>query len=77
MQTAAIRIKQAKDNFCEMMDKINARLNGSNVYLPHSAATNVPRFTFPHWFQCVPGRLHEAVGEGHAFQRDPASDLRL
>ena len=47
MQTAAIRIKQAKDNFCEMMDKINARLNGSNVYLPHSASTNVPRFTFP------------------------------
>lgn len=47
MQTAAIRIKQAKDNFCEMMDKINARLNGSNVYLPHSADVNVPRFTFP------------------------------
>ena len=47
MQTAAIRIKQAKDNFCEMMDKINARLNGSNAYLPHSADANVPRFTFP------------------------------
>lgn len=47
MQTAAIRIKQAKDNFCEMMDKINARLNGSNAYLPHSADSNVPRFTFP------------------------------
>lgn len=47
MQTAAIRIKQAKDNFCEMMDKINARLNGSNMYLPHSADANVPRFTFP------------------------------
>ena len=47
MQTAAIRIKQAKDNFCEMMDKINMRLNGSNAYLPHSAAENVPRFTFP------------------------------
>ena len=47
MQTAAIRIKQAKDNFCEMMDKINARLNGSNMYLPHSSDSNVPRFTFP------------------------------
>ena len=47
MQTAAIRIKQAKDNFCEMMDKINMRLNGSNAYLPHSSAENVPRFTFP------------------------------
>ena len=47
MQTAAIRIKQAKDNFCEMMDKINARLNGANNYLPHSANENVPRFTFP------------------------------
>lgn len=47
MQTAAIRIKQAKDNFCEMMDKINMRLNGSNAYLPHSANENVPRFTFP------------------------------
>lgn len=47
MQTAAIRIKQAKDNFCEMMDKINMRLNGSNAYLPHSAAENVPRFVFP------------------------------
>lgn len=47
MQTAAIRIKQAKDNFCEMMNKINARLNGSSNYLPHSASENVPRFTFP------------------------------
>lgn len=47
MQTAAIRIKQAKDNFCELMNKVNMRLNGSNMYLPHSANENVPRFTFP------------------------------
>ena len=47
MQTAAIRIKQAKDNFCEMMNRVNMRLNGSNMYLPHSANENVPRFTFP------------------------------
>lgn len=47
MQTAAIRIKQAKDNFCELMNRVNMRLNGSNMYLPHSAHENVPRFTFP------------------------------
>lgn len=46
MQTAALRIKQAKDNFCEMMNKINKRLNGSS-YLPHSANEHVPKFTFP------------------------------
>lgn len=44
MQTAAIRIKQAKDNFCEMMNKINLRLNG---VLPRSSLANIPRFTFP------------------------------
>lgn len=47
MQTAAIRIRQAKENFCEMMNRINMRLNGSKGYLPHSANENVPRFTFP------------------------------
>ena len=47
MQTAAMRIKQAKDNFCEMMNKINLRLNGANGYLPHSSDENVPKFTFP------------------------------
>lgn len=46
MQTAAQRIKQAKENFCEMMNKINKRLNGAS-YLPHSANENIPRFTFP------------------------------
>lgn len=44
MQTAAIRIKQARRNFCEMMDKINLRLNG---VLPRSSTANIPRFTFP------------------------------
>lgn len=47
MQTAALRIKQAKQNFCEMMDKINQRLNGSSPAMPHSSPDRVPRFTFP------------------------------
>ena len=47
MQTAAMRIKQAKDNFCEMMNKINKKLNGSSSALPHSAEEHVPQFTFP------------------------------
>ena len=48
MQTAAMRIKQAKDSFCDMMDKINRRLNfrvGNT--LKHSANDQIPRFTFP------------------------------
>jgi len=44
MQSAAIRIEQAKDNFCEMMSKINVRLNG---ILPKSSANNIPAFIFP------------------------------
>lgn len=47
MQTAAMRIKQAKDNFCEMMNKINLRLNGSSPAMPHSSEDRVPQFTFP------------------------------
>lgn len=47
MQTAAMRIKTAKDNFCEMMDKINRRLNGSSPAMPHSSEDKIPRFTFP------------------------------
>lgn len=47
MQTAAMRIKTAKDNFCEMMNKINARLNSKSKTMPHSAPDKVPRFTFP------------------------------
>lgn len=47
MQTAALRIKQAKDNFCDMMNKINMRLNGSSPAMPHSADDKIPRFTFP------------------------------
>lgn len=46
MQTAAIRIKQAKDNFAEMMDKINRRLNRSKA-MPHSSSERIPKFTFP------------------------------
>lgn len=47
MQTAAMRIKQAKDNVCEMMNKINHRLNGRSSAMPHSAQDQVPEFTFP------------------------------
>lgn len=48
MQTAAIRIKQARDNFCELMDKINLRLNGrGRGGVTHSRPENVPRFTYP------------------------------
>lgn len=47
MQTAAMRIKTAKDNFCEMMNKINAKINGTLKALPHSAPEKIPRFTFP------------------------------
>lgn len=45
MQTAAMRIRQARDNFCELMNKINARLNGNG--LTRSASTSIPKFTFP------------------------------
>lgn len=44
MQTAALRIKTGRDNFAQMMNKINQRVNG---ILPHSKATNIPKFTFP------------------------------
>lgn len=47
MQTAAIRIKQAKDAFCLMMDKINARLNSGSAAITHSSPDKVPKFTFP------------------------------
>lgn len=46
MQTAAMRIKQAKDQFCDMMNKINRRQN-TNSTMPHSAEDQIPRFTFP------------------------------
>lgn len=47
MQTAAMRIKQAKDQFCTMMNKINRRLNESSIAMPHSAREQIPKFTFP------------------------------
>ena len=48
MQTAAIRIRQARDNFCELMNKINLRLNGAGRKgVTHSRPENVPLFTFP------------------------------
>lgn len=48
MQTAAIRIKKARNSFCKMMNKINKRLNetGKGI-LPHSREEHIPVFTFP------------------------------
>lgn len=57
MQTAALRIKQARDNFCELMNKINARLNGG--ILPRSKDENVPEFTFPPVDLTGSGKLYE------------------
>lgn len=58
MQTAALRIKQARDNFCELMNKINAKLNAG--ILPHSASGKVPKFTFPPVDLTGSGKLYEA-----------------
>lgn len=44
MQTAALRIRIGRDNFAQMMNKINQRVNG---ILPHSKSSNIPKFTFP------------------------------
>lgn len=49
MQTAAIRIKHARDNFCEMMNRVNLRLNGGGGgrAIPHASSDKIPRFTLP------------------------------
>lgn len=48
MQTAAIRIKKARDNFCTVMNKINHRLNERGfTAISHSAPDQIPEFTFP------------------------------
>lgn len=48
MQTAALRIKKAKNRFCDLMNKVNARVNSSSSRaLPHAAEKNVPKFTYP------------------------------
>ena len=47
MQTAAMRIKQARDDFCELMNRVNERLNGKHGSFTHSAPGNIPQFTFP------------------------------
>lgn len=57
MQTAALRIKQARDNFCELMNKINLRLNGD--ILPQSNRKNIPEFTFPPVDLAGTGKLYE------------------
>lgn len=57
MQTAGLRIKQARDNFCELMNKINQQLNGG--FLPHSSGGKVPMFTFPPVDLTGTGKLYE------------------
>ena len=48
MQTAAIRIRKARDKFCEIMNKINERLNERGfTAIPHRAPDQIPQFTFP------------------------------
>lgn len=46
-QMAAMRIRRAKDNFAEMMNKINRRLNDGDSGMSHSNPGNVPKFAFP------------------------------
>lgn len=47
MQTAAMRIQQAMDNFAELMNKVNQRLNGSHGGMPHGSPVNIPKFVYP------------------------------
>lgn len=48
MQTAVIRIRKAKESFCDMMNKINRRLNSNmSSVMPHASEKNVPKFAFP------------------------------
>ena len=47
IQTAAMRIKQAKDDFARMMNKINANLNGQSSVMPYAASDRIPEFLFP------------------------------
>lgn len=47
VQTAAMRIRQAKDGFARMMNKINPTLNGKVQGMPYAASDRVPCFTFP------------------------------
>lgn len=43
INTADKRIEIARDNFCELMNKINKRVNGST--LTRSSSDNIPKFT--------------------------------
>lgn len=48
MQTATIRIRKAREKFCNMMNRINQRLNERGfTAIPHSAPDQIPTFTFP------------------------------
>ena len=49
MQTAAIRIRQMKDRFCDMMNRIN-RCAADVIHVPELKGVkeeNIPKFTFP------------------------------
>lgn len=47
MQTAAMRIKRAKNKFCDIMDKINQRINDVHPSFPHNNGDRIPLFRFP------------------------------
>lgn len=46
-QTVAIRVQRFKDKICELMNKINRRVNVSGGRLAHSAQSQIPEFTYP------------------------------
>ena len=47
-QTVAIRVRRAKELFCDIMNKINRRVNISGGgRMKHSSEKQIPKFTFP------------------------------
>lgn len=59
LQTAAMRIRQAQDNVAEMMNRINARLNGNGT-LPRKSSKRVPAFRFNPTDLANDGKFQEA-----------------
>ena len=47
VQTAALRIKNAKDCFAAMMNKVNARINEMGDGFSKTSPSKIPTFTFP------------------------------
>lgn len=60
MQTVALRIEQAKNSFCSMMNAINMRLNSGKGAITHSSPDSVPKFTFPPTDLTNSSKLQEA-----------------